>query len=746
MRRFLLALTLLISSFSEPADAQSVCLPLPRLLTTAPLGAAIGSEVEVSITGENLEEVSALLFSEPAIQAEPLRDPQGTVIANRFRVRIAPNCPPGIYDARVLSRLGVSSARAFSVSPLQELLQTSPNHSLENAIELPVPSICNGRVTAKSMDYYAFHAEAGQRYIIQCAARGIDSKLDPVVILADAEGRDLVVDRLGDQIDFVASRTGKHTIKIHELTFKGGPEFFYRLMLVNLPADASLPTHPTTRPVHAFSWPPAGIESQGSQTEIEPNNDPRTPQRITLPCDLEGSFAEAADVDLFRFEAKKGEVWYIEVASERLGRPTDPHVLVQHIRGEGESPEVTDLLELADIPSPVKVSSNGYAYDGPPFNAGSLDILGKLEIPEDGSYQLLLSDLFGGTRKDPRNRYRLIIRRPQPDFAVVAWPLHMELRNGDRNALSKPLALRPGSTMALEVVSLRRDGFDGEIRLALSDLPPGVRGTGLSIAPGKNRGIMLVTAGEHAAPGFSLASFQAIANIDGQSISHPVHLAQPAWPIPDSWGEIPVPRLVSQIPVSVTDSEVAPITIAAAEEKVWQAPTGTSLTIPLKHVYRSEFSGSILQARAVGEGFESLPRVDLPLDANASQVVVDLAALKIPPGEYVFALYGSAVVKYRYDPNAVSIAQDAVSKATADLEELRQRLEALRLSLGTASEDGKKMLEMECEMCEKEQLSLEMRLAELQQQLQVATDRSAPRDTAEIILSEPLSIRVTAAE
>ncbi len=103
-------------------------------------------------------------------------------------------------------------------------------------------------------------------------------------------------------------------------------------------------------------------------------------------------------------------------------------------------------------------------YDGPPFNGGSTDILGKLEIKQDGIYRLQLSDLFGGTRKDARNIYRLIIRQAQPDFALVAWGLHMELRNGDRAALSKPIALRAGQTIALEVVTVRRDGFNGSDR------------------------------------------------------------------------------------------------------------------------------------------------------------------------------------------------------------------------------------------------------------------------------------------
>jgi hypothetical protein len=43
------------------------------------------------------------------------------------------------------------------------------------------------------------------------------------------------------------------------------------------------------------------------------------------------------------------------------------------------------------------------------------------------------------------------------------------------------------------------------------------------------------------------------------------------WPVKDAKGEIPAPRLMADIPVSVTDSELAPITIAGAEKKVWEA-------------------------------------------------------------------------------------------------------------------------------------------------------------------------------
>ena len=110
---FLFAVSVLLTGFTLPAGAQQVCLPLPRLLTTMPMGGQVGSAVEVTITGENIENVSALLFSTPKITAKPV---PGT--ENKFTVSIAPDAPLGVHDARVLSRLGISSARAFSVGKL----------------------------------------------------------------------------------------------------------------------------------------------------------------------------------------------------------------------------------------------------------------------------------------------------------------------------------------------------------------------------------------------------------------------------------------------------------------------------------------------------------------------------------------------------------------------------------------------------------------------------------------------------
>ena len=80
----------------------------------------------------------------------------------------------------------------------------------------------------------------------------------------------------------------------------------------------------------------------------------------------------------------------MEVASERLGLPTDPFVVVQRVTRNGSEEKLEDVAELNDIPSPIKPSSNGYSYDGPVYDAGSADVLGKLEIKVDGVYRLQL--------------------------------------------------------------------------------------------------------------------------------------------------------------------------------------------------------------------------------------------------------------------------------------------------------------------------------------------------------------------
>lgn len=743
---FRIIVTCLIATVSASAYAQSVCLPAPRLLTTMPMGGRVGTQVEITIGGENLDDARELIFSDARLSATPKLNAAGQPEANKYVVTIAAECPSGVYEARIMTRLGLSSARIFNVGTLTETVRTQPNTKLETAMALPLNSVCNAVITNRAVDHYTFEAKKDQRVIVDCATRGIDSKLNAVVIIADAMGRDLLVERRGGVLDYTIPADGKYIIKVHELTFKGGHDYFYRLGLWEQPSGTPIVRQPGTQPVNSFSWPPTGLPAEPQLTEAEPNNDGMRAMKISLPCNLAGTFFPAADVDVFEFDAKKGEEWWVEVASERFGLPTDPAVLVQQVTKTAEGEKLVDIAELADIPSPVKVSSNGYAYDGPPYDAGTADVLGKFVVKEDGLHRLQLTDLFGGTRNDVRNRYRLVIRKAAPDFALVAWGLHMELRNGDRNALSKPISLRGGATMALEVIAIRRDGFDGDINLTMSGLPEGVTARGLKIPSGQSRGLMLVTAHQDAPRGFANASFQGVAEINGAAVTRPCRLASVAWPIPDAWGEMPSPRLISDVPVSVGGFDFAPLTIKPQTSDMLEVKAGEKLTIPLVLQRRSEFSGATMQLKPIGAGFDRAPALDVTLTGDTAQAVFDLATLKIPPGEYLMGFHGGAVVKYRHRLDQVATADAAQKKATEDAAAAEAEAKKLTEAVATTPDDKKNEAMKAAEEATVRQKAAAAALTAASEQLKNATNVAQPRDIVDIVVSEPITIRVLPAE
>jgi hypothetical protein len=80
-----------------------------------PMGGTVGTQVEITISGENLEDASELLFTHPGLTAKPKLDANGQPEANKWIVTIAADCPPGIHEARLMTRLGISSSRVFCV-------------------------------------------------------------------------------------------------------------------------------------------------------------------------------------------------------------------------------------------------------------------------------------------------------------------------------------------------------------------------------------------------------------------------------------------------------------------------------------------------------------------------------------------------------------------------------------------------------------------------------------------------------
>lgn len=63
MKLFRVTISAVFIAFgAASAYGQSVCLPLPRLLTTMPMGGRVGTQVEIAVTSEFTDDSSEIHF------------------------------------------------------------------------------------------------------------------------------------------------------------------------------------------------------------------------------------------------------------------------------------------------------------------------------------------------------------------------------------------------------------------------------------------------------------------------------------------------------------------------------------------------------------------------------------------------------------------------------------------------------------------------------------------------------------
>lgn len=153
-----------------------------------------------------------------------------------------------------------------------------------------------------------------------------------------------------------------------------------------------------------------------------------------------------------------------------------------------------------------------------------------------------------------------------------------------------------------------------------------------------------------------------------------------------------------------------------------------------------------MQLRTMGCSFEGNPQFDFSLTADGAEAVLDLAALKPAPGDYLIAFYGGAVAKYRHHPEQVALAETEQRQA-------QEALTALDTELAKLTEDAKNSPVEKKEAAEKAVADATARRTAAATALTAAADRvknaaavSQPQDIVDIVVSEPISIRVKPAE
>src|SRR6516165_2967079 len=187
-------------------------LPNPRLTSVTPHGGKVGTTLEVSFAGTDLEDPQAMLFSHPGVKAEaiipppppppkvdpkkPPPKPLPPTPITKFKVTIGPDVPLGYHDVRFVNKWGISNPRVFVVGDLKEEMEKEPNNDVEQAQRVEIGTTINGVIAAPTdVDYSVFAGKKGQRVLMHCMAASIDSRLSPEIRLLDPTGQQLGYER-----------------------------------------------------------------------------------------------------------------------------------------------------------------------------------------------------------------------------------------------------------------------------------------------------------------------------------------------------------------------------------------------------------------------------------------------------------------------------------------------------------------------------------------------------------------------
>jgi hypothetical protein len=234
------------------SPARAVELPNPRLSTIWPPGAPVGTTVEATIDGDDLDEVTELVCSDPRIIAEPILDSRPFAekpepFTRRFRVTVPPDAAPGHREVRACGRFGLSTPRSFAIDDRPQVDEPAGNHVPEKAARLSLDTVVNGRTDVEAVDHYVVDLAAGDRVTVILAARRIDSRLVGIVEVRDPDGKQIAFDRATHTHEpaaaFTAQAAGPHAIRVRDALYRGGATHAYRLVA-------------TRRPHVEFVWPP----------------------------------------------------------------------------------------------------------------------------------------------------------------------------------------------------------------------------------------------------------------------------------------------------------------------------------------------------------------------------------------------------------------------------------------------------------------------------------------------------------
>lgn len=736
-RHFCQVLLGLVLLMAVPAGADAQ-LPAIRLGSVFPAGGTPGSTVEVTIAGADLDDATQLQFSHAGIKAaQKMAEPgpfdaEPQPVERTFVVTIAANVPLGIYEARALGRYGLSNPRSFTVGDVAEVVEVEPNDQLQTAGEVTLPVLINGQSGQNAdVDCFRFSASAGQRILASTRARQIDSRLDTVVTIYDAAGRQM--GSSGDDsgqdslVDFTVPATGEYTLKIHDSAFQGSPEHYYRLSIGILPhidfvfPPAGLPGGNRPFTLYGRNLPdgkPAGITLDGrplEQLNVSiplPGGD--AAQQLSFNSLLEPASAALDGIE-YRIKGPNGTSNSVlvtiaaapPVPEEETGNtPEQAQKLTLPCEVQGRFAPARDRdWYLIDAKAGESITVEVISQRlGLRTNPGLLvqRLVPQLEgqepaPPQQLAYLIDSGTQEGGSEFDVRTRdpvyhfpvpedgtYRLMVHDAANDVIHDPRSIYRLIVNNGQpdfrlaavpEGSSSGVFLRKGGQAGIRVVAFRRDGFDGEISVTATGLPAGVTCTDAIIGPSSHAAMLVLTAAPGANPVSGMIQVVGKSRIGQAEVTRSARTG--AALIPTSARRSPnqvMPsvdaRLTQSLAVSVSAAEQALVSLQAGGGKVWETSRGGQLKIP--YTRGGTFKGQIiLFARGLSADVRVTP-VTIGNGANAGEVPLNLTS-QTPTGTRTIWFDAVAQqVDYARNPEAA----EAAKKRQQEVNQIKTKADA----------------------------------------------------------------------
>ncbi len=595
-RKFATARAAAVAGYALAMSAQAAS---PTLSHLVPGGGQRGTEVEVICEGARLEDAKGLLFYTRGFEITGVSEAAGGKF--KAKIKIAPDAQLGEHSVRVWTATGVGDLRTFYVSPyplVKEADEAKDAGKKDEPQPIALGSTVWGQIQGEDVDRFVIEAKKGQRISAEVVGVRLQPReiFDSLLTLTKADGTVLAENddnslvQQDPVISFVAPEDGKYFLALKDSTntapgqgryllhvgsfprpltvYPAGGQVGEQLKITYLgdaagplPATLKLPAQPDNRfPAFAEqngqiapspNW--LRVSTFANVLEAEPNDDitKATPTDKALPLAFNGIIEKAGDTDCFKFTAKKGDEFDVNVFARRLRSPLDA------------------VLEIYDL------KGNRLATND---DSGGPDSYMRWKVPADGEFFLGIRDQLN--RGGSTFTYRIEIAPTKPEVAV--WLPEMQQNTQERQTIVVPKGNRYAS-----LVKIKRDNFGGDVTLTPSELPTGVAMNAGSV-PGNVDTIPVVFEAAGDAP-VAARTFALIAKpADGKPlesrVAHPINIV-------DNGNNQPYYRIVAD-KLAVAVAEEAAFKIKLVEPKVPVAQSG-SMNLKVIAERKPEFKGKI---------------------------------------------------------------------------------------------------------------------------------------------------------